>query len=266
VATSTIVSGGSYVVFSPEWNGGMGAVTWYDEVAGTTGAVSASNSLVGSNAGDRVGSGYWEYVGSKIAINSPGWTAGGTLTNAGAMTWVDPNAPLVGVVGAGNSLVGSHSADFVGGYGVHYIDGTRYLVVNQGWNSNSGAVTWVDSTNPVVGVVGSGNSLVGATPGDFVGVNGAYTSGYGKTAVFSADWNGTMGAVSWIDDAAGTVGVVSAPTAWSAPPSVTGSAAATTMTWGACWRSSVRPGRIHRRCHGRAPSPGQTPPPASWVR
>ena len=204
------VYSGNFAVFSPEWNGGMGAVTWYNTVTGTTGTVSAANSLVGSNPGDRVGSNYWEYVNTKVVINSPGWTAGGTLTNAGAMTWIDPSSPLVGAVGPGNSLVGSHSNDFVSSNGLHSIDGTRFLVVNPGWNSNSGAVTWIDSNNPVVGAVSSANSLVGGTPGDFVGGNGAYSPGFGKTLVVSADWNGTMGAVSWIDDAAGTFGVVGA--------------------------------------------------------
>jgi filamentous hemagglutinin family protein len=199
----------TYAVFSPEWNGGMGAVTWYDTVAGTTGVVSPANSLTGSHAGDRVGSGYWENLNNKLVIKSFNWTAGGTLTNAGAMTWVDPSAPLVGEVGAGNSLVGSHDNDSIGGGSLVYIDGIRYIARHPGWNSNSGAVTWVDTASPAMGAVSSTNSLVGGSPGDFVGSNGVFT-GYGKAAVFSPDWNGSVGAVSWMDEAAGTVGVVGA--------------------------------------------------------
>jgi hypothetical protein len=41
------LANGNYVVRSPQWNGGRGAATWADGTAGVTGAVDASNSLVG---------------------------------------------------------------------------------------------------------------------------------------------------------------------------------------------------------------------------
>ncbi len=53
------LTNGNYVVNSPEWDKGtmsdVGASTWCSGTAGCTGAVSSTNSLVGSTAGDRVG-------------------------------------------------------------------------------------------------------------------------------------------------------------------------------------------------------------------
>src|SRR5260370_11786770 len=53
----TALTNGNYVVRSPGWNGGMGAVTWGSGTAGVSGAVSDANSLVGSSANDQVGIG-----------------------------------------------------------------------------------------------------------------------------------------------------------------------------------------------------------------
>ena len=55
----TALTNGNYVVRSPHWwNGSVyfaGAVTWGNGAGGTTGVVSAANSLVGSTANDQVG-------------------------------------------------------------------------------------------------------------------------------------------------------------------------------------------------------------------
>src|SRR5262249_55477963 len=51
----TALSNGSYVVASPFWNAGRGAVTWGNGDTGVTGVVSEANSLVGGNPGDLVG-------------------------------------------------------------------------------------------------------------------------------------------------------------------------------------------------------------------
>ena len=50
----TSLSNGNYVVSFIGWNGNLGAVTWGNGTTGTTGIVSAANSLVGSNFGDYV--------------------------------------------------------------------------------------------------------------------------------------------------------------------------------------------------------------------
>jgi hypothetical protein len=201
-------------VFSPNWSGDRGAVTWFDQAAGTAGVVGSANSLIGSAAGDQVGSGYWANVGSKIVINSPQWN-NGEAPSAGAMTWASAGSPLFGAVSAANSLVGSNLNDRVGNNGVKYLDGVHYAVLTPSWNGNRGAVTWIDSAAPVVGPIDgtlSGNSLTGTTSGDQVGGGGFVNLGSGKSLVFSPNWtNGTAsaaGAVTWFDNTTGSVGPV----------------------------------------------------------
>ncbi len=50
----TPLTNGNYVVVFEGWNGNLGAVTWFDGTKTTTGTVSSSNSLVGSENGDLV--------------------------------------------------------------------------------------------------------------------------------------------------------------------------------------------------------------------
>ena len=55
----TALDNGNFVVDSPDWGNGtatnVGAVTWASGIVGVSGVVSASNSLIGSTADDRVG-------------------------------------------------------------------------------------------------------------------------------------------------------------------------------------------------------------------
>ncbi|MCP5260626.1 MAG: filamentous hemagglutinin N-terminal domain-containing protein [Rhodoferax sp.] len=204
------ILGGKWTIFSPNWSGTRGAVTFMDQASGLVGIVGAANSLVGTDPGDRVGNGYWDYVGGKIAILSPDWANGPTATAAGAITWFDSASIVTGAVSAANSLVGSQANDRVGDTGFEYIDGTRYLIVNTRWNNDTGAVTWVDSNAPPIGVISTNNSLVGSAPGDEVGSGWFEDFGFGKIAVFSPDWNAAKGAVSWIGTTTGGNGVVDA--------------------------------------------------------
>lgn len=203
---------GKSLVFSPDWNGGMGAVTWFDQVTGTVGVVGAANSLVGSTPGDRVGSNYWDSVGGHIAIKSPNWNNGGSNALAGAITWADPAVAMTGAISSANSLVGSLANDNVGAGSIENLDGVHYAVVSSGWNNNAGAVTWIDTsvTPLVVGPITSGNSLIGTSTNDQVGNGGVASAGIGKSMVFSPNWNGNRGAVTWYDQAAGTFGLVNA--------------------------------------------------------
>jgi hypothetical protein len=202
---------GKTAIFSRNWSGGTGAVTWLDTASGGAGVVDATNSLVGSTAGDLVGGfSAYDFVGSKVAIFSPGWTNGQAgAAAAGAITWVDPASGLVGAVSPANSLVGGSTNDRVGNTGVDYIDGTHYLVRTTAWSGSAGAVTWIDSGAPAVGVVDAMNSLVGGTAGDQVG-SSVQNLFNGKTLVRSPGWSANRGAVTWFDNLSGTFGVVDA--------------------------------------------------------
>jgi hypothetical protein len=194
----TRLSNGNYLVGSPNWNGTRGALTWGDGTSGVSGVVSEANSLVGSNPGDRVGTG-----GSVAALSSGNYVALIPSWNSqrGAATWGDGTAGVRGVVSEANSLVGSDSGDRVGSNGTVLSNG-NYVVRSQTWNGNRGAVTWGDGRTGVRGVVSEANSLVGSNPGDRVGsfvtllTDGSYVVG-------SSSWNGNRGAATWVSGVTG---------------------------------------------------------------
>jgi hypothetical protein len=163
----TFLSNGDYVVRSPLWNGTRGAATWGSGTAGVTGAVSASNSLVGSTANDRVGnvdttgtSGITFLTNGNYVVRSPLWNS-----NRGAVTWGSATAGVSGTVSDANSLVGSSPNDSVASGGIRTLSNGNYLVLSPHWNGSRGAATWVSGTTyrtlDGAGTITSQNSLVG---------------------------------------------------------------------------------------------------------
>ncbi|MEO8959407.1 MAG: hypothetical protein ABI304_10725, partial [Rudaea sp.] len=228
------LSNGNYVVSSDTWNGKRGAVTWGSGTGGLAGAVSDTNSMVGSQPDDAVGGGYdlairgfgqpptYYRVGGVSAltngnyvVESPHW-ANGTSQSAGAATWAIGSAPSAGAVTATNSLVGSSSGDRVGDP-VTALSNGNYVVASRGWangaNILAGAATLGDGTKGVVGAVSSSNSLVGTHSNDYVGRTIIALSN-GNYVVGSPEWNnqgsGSLGAVTWGNGQTGIIGSVSA--------------------------------------------------------
>jgi hypothetical protein len=210
------LSNGHYVVISRNWdNGGAtnaGAVTWGNGTSGTSGVISATNSLVGSSANDEVGT-LIELSNGHYVVSSPDWNNGG-VPNAGAVTWGDGTSGVSGEISAANSLVGSTAYDEVGS--VYTLSNGNYVVRSQDWDNggatDAGAVTWGDGTNSTSGVVSAANSLVGSTTDDRVGSGSVYALSNGNYVVSSPDWdNGVVtdtGAVTWVDGMSGITGVV----------------------------------------------------------
>ncbi|MCP5150427.1 MAG: filamentous hemagglutinin N-terminal domain-containing protein [Chromatiales bacterium] len=204
------VSGG-YYVSSPSFGGGRGALTFGTQSSLPSGVVSATNSLVGAGAGDAVGSGGFTFISgsSNFLISSPEF--GG---QAGALTLATPGVGLTGVVSTSNSLVGANPGDRLGSGGIVQLFQGDALVLSPQFASGAGAVTLYDGATGLTGVVGSGNSLVGAAAGDQVGSGGTSTLGNfgsGRYMVRSPLFGGGRGAVSFGDAAGGGVsGVVSA--------------------------------------------------------
>ncbi len=85
----TALRNGNYVVDSPYWQAGgamVGAVTWGNGWTGTTGTVSAVNSLVGSTDFDEVGiGGVTALTNGNYVVSSPGWQ--NPNGSGGAATW-----------------------------------------------------------------------------------------------------------------------------------------------------------------------------------
>ncbi|MGV3659986.1 MAG: choice-of-anchor D domain-containing protein [Prosthecobacter sp.] len=210
----TVLSNGNYLVRSLSWASGSaslaGAVTWGSGSSGITGMVGASNSLVGSEAYDLVGfQGVKEVGGGNYVVLSAAWHG-----YTGAVTWGNGATGVKGVVGSGNSLVGSNSMDRVGMYPdeVILLGNGNYLVRSPAWDNgtatDAGAVTWGDGRSGVSGVISSANSLIGSTTNDGVGSGRLIVLSNGNYLVCSPLWtNGSSwaaGAVTW---GSGTVGV-----------------------------------------------------------
>jgi len=167
---------GNYVVVSAGWHNGsapVGAVTWGNGVTGLTGVVSVANSLVGTTAGDGIGSfGVATLGNGNYVVNSPFWS-NGLASQAGAVTWANGATGLAGVVSPSNSLVGTTANDQIGyGFVLPLING-NYFVASPGWSNGSfasvGAITWGDGTSGISGAVSANNSLVGVAANDSAG-------------------------------------------------------------------------------------------------
>jgi hypothetical protein len=205
---TTLLSSGNYLVLSPSWNGNRGAVTWGDSSTGASGAVSAANSLVGSNANDRVGDSGNFYVPSIVLLSNGNYLVRSRLNdNRGAVTWGSGSTGVSGTVSDANSLVGSNPNDQLGGGGITLLSNGNYVVGSA--YGGRGAVTWGSGTAGVSGIVSEANSLVASNPGDQVGVLGVIPLNNGNYVVGS-NWNGQRGAVTWGNGSTGVSGTISA--------------------------------------------------------
>ncbi|MFO0178972.1 MAG: beta strand repeat-containing protein [Planctomyces sp.] len=169
----TALTNGNYVVASGDWDSGtitdVGAVTWGNGTSGISGVVSASNSLIGSKADDKVGgAGLKALTNGNYVVASFEWDSG-TITDVGAVTWGNGTTGTSGVVSSSNSLVGASAYDYVGGESesVTALTNGNYVVASGDWDSGTitdvGAVTWGNGTAGTSGVVSSSNSIVGQT-------------------------------------------------------------------------------------------------------
>jgi hypothetical protein len=212
---------GHYVTASSSWRNasaiGLGAVTWGDGINGTTGAVTGTNSLVGSTAQDQVGSRVVPLANGHYVVGSPGFGA----TDTGAVTWCDGAGGCSGILSAANSMLGSQPAEGLG-LGLFALrDRADYVVANAGWDDGAivdvGAVKQFDGTSALTGVFSASGALTGSSAGDRVGdcTLGACLRALagGWYAVFSPDWNdggiADVGAVTWMDPDAPKSGIVS---------------------------------------------------------
>ncbi len=195
-----------YLVLSPNWNGTAGAVTFGNGASGVSGAVAVGNSYVGDTAGDQVGSGGVTTLVDNLGYDtydtyvvwSPSWHG-----SAGAVTMIAGGTG--GVVGAGNSLVGSHAGDRVGSGYYSNLGGGNYLIESPEWNGGAGALTYFSVSNGRTGVVSAANSIVGAQPGDLIDWyhdslgNGLYLLNIGS-------WGGDAGRLLVLSSGAGGYG------------------------------------------------------------
>ncbi len=210
------LSNGNYVVVNPGWDNGtiadVGAVTWGNGASGRAGVISASNSLIGLNADDAVGSAPTTVLpNGNYVVGSHRWHKGAAAF-VGAATWANGASGLVGVVSAANSLVGSKANDNVGRR-IHALENGNYVIASPSWDDgtivDAGAVTWRSGTTASGGPVSRSNSLVGGAAGDAYGTallvlaNGDFVAG-------SDGWDhggiANTGAFTRVDGSRGFVG------------------------------------------------------------
>lgn len=215
LAAITPLPNGDYVVASPWWDNDAvadaGAATRIAGGAPFSGVPSPANSLIGA-MNDEVGSGGVVLLSNgNYVVVSDQWNGG-----AGAVTWIDGAAPLIGGVSAANSLIGSSSDDEIGYCGVFPLTNGNYVVDSCNWHgigARSGAVTWADGHIGLTGPVTTFNSLVGASASDTIGGGGIVPLSDGNYVVASYDWHLGLaeyaGAVTWGNGRSGTTFVVS---------------------------------------------------------
>jgi hypothetical protein len=165
----TVLTNGSYVVRSVNWNNGdtelAGAVTWGNGSTGISGRVTSTNSLVGTSANDNVGSdGVAILTNGNYLVKSATWN-NGTIEDAGAVTWGSGSTGISGSVAPANSLVGTSTNDNVGGSGVTALTNGHYLVYSMYWDNetteDAGAISLCDGQTGTTGPVNRRNSVLG---------------------------------------------------------------------------------------------------------
>ena len=137
---------------------------------------------------------------------------GGPVANVGAVHLYDPQGTLI------STLTGGTTDDRVG-FRIEVLPSGNFLVRSPDWDNtaagaiDAGAVTWVNGSTGLSGVVSPANSLVGTGFDERVGSNIAILSN-GNYLVATPEWdNGAVinvGAVTWGSGSSGVSGPISA--------------------------------------------------------
>lgn len=213
----TPLSDGNYVVASRFWSNPspatsqVGATTWLSGNGPYSGAVSASNSLIGTTEGDQVGDGGVAALSNgHYVVSSSSWIDGSSH-QVGAVTWRSGGGASPDTVSTGNSLFGTTSGDYVGSGGSIALSNGNYVVKSAIWHNYTGAATWGNGATGTIGPVSGANSLIGSSASDLVG-NFAIALPNGKYVITAPQWNngtGKVGAAILIDGSAQYSGTIS---------------------------------------------------------
>ncbi len=165
---SLALSNGNYVVLTSGWtNGGIahvGAATFCSGTTGCNGTIMPGNSLIGTAAGDQVGTLGLALTNGNYVVLSPNWANGG-ITGAGAITR-GGSSGITGAVTSANSLVGSTMNDALGNTAVATaLPNGNYVVRSPDWDNggivDAGAVSYGLGGGGTVGPITAANSVRG---------------------------------------------------------------------------------------------------------
>ncbi len=214
--TGVVATGGSrYFVRSNNWDNGSvidaGAVTFCRNSFGCKGAVSTSNSLVGSSTDDLISSGINILMNGNYVCTFRHWDNGGII-NVGAVVFVNASTGITGVINAGNSLVGSLSNERVGDGFIELTNGNYVVLSSFGSTLIPGSATLGSGTAGITGTVSASNSLVATVPGSFLSASVVPLSN-GNYVVNTPQWdnNGSIdvGASTFGNGTTGVIGQIS---------------------------------------------------------
>lgn len=211
------LTNGNYLVVSTNWDNGnivnAGAVAWANGTTGIVGTINAGNSLIGTTSSDLVGSDFTLLNNGNYIVTCTSWD-NGNLINAGAVTWANGATGIVGVINAGNSLIGTSAYEEVGYGGLITLSNGNYVIASPKWSNGdiyqAGAVTWGSGATGVRGVISSANSLVGTASSHSVGSGGVVALTNGNYVVESGSWSkdDVRGAVTWANGTTGIQGTI----------------------------------------------------------
>jgi hypothetical protein len=221
ISTVTALTNGNYIVHSINWDNGptaenAGSATFCNGATGTSGAVTATNSLVGTTPFANVGGQIIPLPSGNYLVYNNVWPTN-NVERYGAVTWGSGTTGVSGPVSSANSLVGSTTNDSVGSDGITILPNGNYVVRSSNWDNgaavNAGAVTWGSGTAGVTGVVSAANSLVSSSANERLGLY-LLVLANGNYVVSNPIWdNGAVanvGAVTWGSGTTGVAGVISA--------------------------------------------------------
>ncbi len=139
----TALANGNYVVDSPFWNDATGALTWGNGMSGISGVISATNSLIGSTAGDELG--YSDQAGAVTPLPNGNYVVLSSAPSlGGAATWENGSTGSIGTLSSVNSLIGVGANSGSVSVSVSVFPNSNYVVVVSGIDVSS--VTWLNGT------------------------------------------------------------------------------------------------------------------------
>lgn len=178
------LSNGNYVIASPDWNQGAGAVTFGPVGASLAGPITASNSLVGGQPHGGVGAGgVFTLSGGDYVVVSPTWTDSNS-SHPGALTLGNRTSGVHGLITATNSLLRDTSVP------------TLFVVTNTDlvYHENDGPRPVAPELEPFVATV---HQIDSAT----IRISGNYQMGqdrlaFPNTSQIHGSWNAATGTLT----------------------------------------------------------------------
>ena len=181
-----------------------GALTFIARSRGSTGTISARDSLVGVGNGRVTILSNGDYVYSNAFWNE----------NAGFVTIGDGDKGISGNVTSTNSLFGQ--AGDLTGFQVYELNNQSVVITSPSWRGERGAVTVTSKSAPVTGFVSETNSMVGEHEYDWIG-SGQYQYweedavvplSNGNFVVYSPFFDNQRGAVTLVKGSPGIKGLI----------------------------------------------------------